>query len=252
MCAAETSGAAVMKHNPLAHVTPNIVMNAQMLEAAYRNGVKHFVFISSSTVYHDTGETPTAEYHLRYDRPPHSSYYLVGWMKRYSEILCYSYARAVSNPMKVTVVRPGNIYGPWGKFNPETSHMTAAMVRRVAERQDPIEVWGTGDDIRDLIYVDDFITGLLAATAHTEDYFVVNLASGVGHTVNDVLYTLLGLEDYNPKVLYDPTKPSTIPVRLLDTDRMRYVLGFQPTMTLAEGLDRTLSWYKENRDTWMR
>jgi len=252
MCAAETSGAAVMASNPLSHVTPNIVMNAQVLESAYRNGVKHFVFISSSTVYHDTGETPTAEYHLRYDRPPHSSYYLVGWMKRYSEILCYSYAKAVKEPMKVTVVRPGNIYGPWGKFNPETSHMTAAMVRRVAERQDPVEVWGTGDDVRDLMYIGDFITGLLAATAHTEDYFVVNLASGVGYTVNDVLYTLLGLEDYNPKVLYDPTKPSTIPVRLLDTDRMRYVLGFQPTMTLAEGLDRTLSWYKENRDTWTR
>jgi hypothetical protein len=83
-------------------------------------------------------------------------------MKRYAEVLCRTYATKIANPMSCVVVRPSNVYGPGDKFDPKTSHVTASIIRRVAEREDPLAMWGTGEDIRDLIYIDDFMDGLVA------------------------------------------------------------------------------------------
>ena len=136
MCAANTSGAAVMALTPLAHVTPNVVMNAQMLEAAYFAKVKKFVFISSSAAYPPTGDRPVREEEM-FGADPYEVYFSVGWMKRYAEILCRIYAEKIKNPMPVLVVRPSNIYGPFDKFDFKRSHVTTALIRRVVERQKP-------------------------------------------------------------------------------------------------------------------
>lgn len=162
MCSANTSGAAVMARNPLVHVTPNVVMNAQMMEAAYKAGIKKFVFISSSAAYPPTGDRPVREDEM-FGGDPYDVYYSVGWMKRYGEILCKIYAQKIKNPMPTLVIRPSNVYGPYDKFDFNTSHVTTALIRKVVERQNPVEVWGSGNDIRDLIYIDDFIDGLFLA-----------------------------------------------------------------------------------------
>jgi GDP-L-fucose synthase len=244
MCAAATSGAAVMVATPLAHVTPNVVMNARMLEAAWEAGVPHFVFVSSSAAYPETGARPVAETEMLAGDPP-PVYHAVGWMKRYAEILCELYARRLSPPMRVTVVRPSNVYGPGDKFDPRTSHVTAALVRRVVARERPLVVWGTGDDVRDLIYVDDFVDGLVRAADATDDFLVVNVASGEGHRVRDVLATLLALDGFDDAdVRFDATKPATVPIRLVDVRRARERLGFVAPTTLADGLARTLAWYR--------
>ena len=91
---------------------------------------------------------------------PEEVYFPAGWMKRYAEILCRTYAEKISSPMQTVVIRPSNVYGPYDKFDFAVSHVTAALLRRVVERQSPLEVWGTGDDIRDLIHVDDFVDGV--------------------------------------------------------------------------------------------
>ncbi len=244
MCAAATSGAAVMVKTPLVHVTPNVVMNAHMLEAAYAASVTQFVFVSSSAAYPDTGDRPVAEDEMLAGNPP-PVYHAVGWMKRYAEILCELYARRLSRPMRATVVRPSNVYGPWDKFDPATSHVTAALVRRVVERHRPLEVWGTGEDVRDLIYVDDFVDGLMRAVEATDDFLAVNVASGRGHTVREILATLLAVDGFDDAdVRFDPTKPSTVPIRLVDTRLARTRLGFTAGTSLAEGLRRTLAWYR--------
>ncbi len=247
MCAANTSGAAVMRTDPLAHVTPNVMMNALTLEAAYRAGVKKFLFISSGAAYPPTGARPVAE-HEMFDADPYDGYFAVAWMKRYAEVLCRTYAEKIPRRMPTCVVRPSNVFGPWDKFDFATSHVTAAIIRRVAERQSPIEMWGTGEDVRDLLYIDDFVEGVLLAMARPEDYYVVNLCSERGASVKEILRLALEAGDYRrADVRFDATKPSTIPIRLIDGGKARRELGFAPKVSLEEGLKRTLAWYKKER-----
>ena len=125
--------------------------------------------------------------------------------------------------------------------------MQHALIRRVTERQKPIEVWGTGDDARDLIYIDDFIGGMLLAFEKTEDYIAVNIASGEGYSVKQVLQTILEVDGYlNADVRFDPSKPTTIPIRLVDTSLARRFLDFEAKIPLREGIRRTVEWYKRH------
>ena len=232
MCAANTSGAAVINETPLAHVTPNVVMNAQMLAAAYAAKVEKFVFIGSSAAYPATGSRPVREEEM-FLGEPEGVYYSAGWMKRYSEILCRIYAEKVSPRMTTIVIRPSNIYGPFDKFDPKRSHVTAALIRKVVERQRPIEVWGTGADVRDLIYIDDFLDGMMLAFEKSHGHLAVNLASGQGYTVTQILQTLLEVDGYEgAEIRYDSSKPRTTPMRLIDASLAKRLLGFQPAVSL--------------------
>lgn len=252
LCAANTSGAAVMAQTPLAHVTPNVVMNSQLLEAAYLAKVRKFVFISSSAAYPPTADRPVREDEM-FGADPYEVYYSVGWMKRYTEILCKIYAQKIKNPMPILVLRPSNIYGPFDKFDLARSHVTTALIRKVVERQNPLEVWGTGNDVRDLIYIDDFLDGLLAAFLRNERYLAINLAYGQGYSVKQILQTILEVDGFaEADVHFDPSKPSTIAIRLVDTTMAKELIGFNPTIDLRSGLARTVRWYRENRAHWTK
>ena len=246
MCAANTSGAAVMAATPLVHVTPNVVMNAQMLEAAYFAKVKRFGFISSSAAYPPSGARPVREDEM-FDGEPYETYYSVGWMKRYSEILCRIYAQKIKNPMPTVVIRPSNVFGPYDDFDFRTSHMMAALIRRVVERHQPLEVWGTGDDVKDHIFIDDFIEGMLSAFEHPSDYLAVNIASGQGYSVKQILQMILEVDGYpDAEVRFDPSKPTMIPIRLIDTSLAKERLKFEARTPLREGIRRTAEWYRQN------
>lgn len=177
MCAANTSGAAVIAATPLVHVTPNIVMNSQMLEAAYFARVKKFIWLSSNAAYPPSGNRPVREEELL-EGDPYETYFGVAWMKRYTEILCRMYSQKLKNPMTTVVLRPSNIYGPFDDYEFETSHVMAALIRRVVERHDPFEVWGTGDDVRDWIYIDDFIDAMMLAAEKIDTYNPLNIGLG--------------------------------------------------------------------------
>jgi len=242
-CAAETAGASVMVRTPLAQVTPNVLMNTQLLEAAHAAGVRRFLFLSSGAAYPDRGAHPMRE-HEMFDGDPLDVYFAVGWMKRYTEILCRTYAEKMHQPMPCVVVRPSNVYGPLDKFDPERSHVTASIIRRVAGRENPMAMWGTGTEVRDLIYIDDFLDGMLAAFAHDAPFLAVNIAAGTGYTVREILETAIacaGLE--NVDVSFDTTKPTTASIRLLDTSLAHQLFGFKAGTTLADGLSATLAWY---------
>ncbi|MBV8393724.1 MAG: NAD-dependent epimerase/dehydratase family protein, partial [Alphaproteobacteria bacterium] len=244
ICSAHTSGAAAIRGTPLAHITPNVLINTLMLEAAHRAKVAKLCFISSGAAYPATGTRPVREDEM-FDSNPPDVYFPAGWMKRYAEILCRTYAEKIADPMPTVVVRPSNVYGPYDKFDFAVSHVTAALIRRVVERQAPFEVWGTGDDIRDLLYVDDFIDGLLAAFATTRPYLEVNICAGQGLSVKQLLSTLLKVDGYaDADIRFDPSRPSTIPARLMDATLASTELGFQPRIPLEEGLRRTLAWYR--------
>ena len=251
MCAANTAGAAVMAATPLAHVTPNVCMNARLLEAAHRAGATKFLFISSGAAYPDLGDDhPLCEADMFKGDPP-PIYYPVGWMKRYTEILCRTYAEKIAkNPMATVVIRPSNVYGPGDKFDFAKSHVTAAQIRRVIERHAPIQVWGDGNDVRDLIYIDDFLDGLFAAFAKPDRFLTVNIASGQAWSVKQILQTAISADGYvGATVEFDSTKPRTIGKRVFSTRFAQDYLGFEATISLADGIVRTIDWYREAFDS---
>ena len=108
-------------------------------------------------------------------------------------------------------------------------------------------MWGNGQDVRDLVYVDDFIEGMLVAFDTDRPYLAVNICAGAGHSVREILEKILKVDGYaGADVRYDPSRPSTIPVRLMDNTLARQ-LGFEARTSLEEGLRRTLDWYRKNR-----
>ena len=244
LCAASTSGAAVIASTPLVHVTPNIIMNSQMLEAAYFARVKKFIWLSSNAAYPPSGDRPVKEEELL-DGDPYETYFGVAWMKRYTEILCRMYSEKLKNPMVTVVLRPSNIYGPYDDYDFETSHVMSALIRRVVERHDPFIVWGTGDDVRDWIYIDDFMDAMMLAAEKIDTYNPINIGLGKGYTIKEALQMMLEIDGYtDAKIEYDSSKPSMIPIRLIDTVKAEKVLGFKAKTGLKEGIKRTIEWYR--------
>jgi len=248
MCAANTSGAGVMAATPLVHVTPNVVMNTLMLDAAYAAGVKKYLWLSSNTVY-PAVEYPVKEHEMK-PGDVFDKYYCVAWMKQFTEILCRMYAEKIPKPMKTVVVRPANIYGPYDDFEWATSHVLPALMRKVVERMDPLEVWGDGKDVKDFIYIDDFIEGILRAMEKVDSFDPVNIGSGKETTVNEALKIMLDCDGYtNAKIIYNASKPSMIPKRMLDVSKAKQMLGFEAKTSMKEGLCRTMVWYRKSRES---
>jgi len=240
LCAAVTSGASVIEKTPLVHLTPNLIMNAQMLEAAYAAKAKKVLFISSNTVY------PVTDFPVKEEDVTNEffeKYFIVGWMKRFSEIICEMYSTKIKKTMGTVVVRPANIYGPFADFEWETSHVLPALIRKVVARHSPIEVWGNGKDIKDFIFIEDFIDGLLLAIEKTDGFDVVNIASGNQYVLRGLLDTIIKIDGFeDARVIYDTSKPTMIPKRLIDPAKAKEMLGFEAKTSIEEGLKKTIAW----------
>ena len=242
MCAANTSGAKVMATTPLAHLTPNLLMNINMLEASYEAGIHKFLFMSSNTVY------PLTDFAVKEDDVTnefYKSYHIVAWMKRFTEIVCDMYSTKIQKPMKTVVVRPGNLYGPRDKFDWEKSKVIPALIRRAVERHSPFSVWGDGMDLKDFLYIDDYIDGMLLAMEKLDDFQPINIASGQPVTIRQALSAILQAAEYSDaNVQYDTTKPSMIPKRMIDITLAKKLLNWEPKISLNDGIRRTIDWYK--------
>lgn len=243
MCAANTSGAAIIEKTPLAHLTPNVFMNLAMLEAAYMANAKKFLFISSNTVY------PVTDFPVKEDDVTNEffdKYFIAAWMKRFTEIVCEMYASKIREPMDVVIVRPANIYGEFDDFEWETSHVIPALIRKVVERHSPLQVWGDGKDLKEFIYIQDFLDGMLLAMEKSKGFDVFNIAAGQPCTIRDILQILLKVDGYeDAKVEFDASKPTMISKRLIDPTKATNELGFNVSTTLKDGLSQTIAWYRE-------
>jgi GDP-L-fucose synthase len=243
MAAANSSGAAIMEQTPLAHLTPNLIMNAQMLAASYENRIRRFCFISSNTVYPLT-DFAVKESDANFDY--FDKYFIVGWMKRFSEIMCEMYSNKIKVPMETVTVRPGNLYGPFDKFNKTESKVVAALIRRAIEGENPLTVWGNGLDIKDFLYIKDFVQGLLMAFEKSNDSEPINIASGMPVTIQEIVKVILGAAGHSSaSVTYDETMPMMIPKRMIDINRMKRLTGWEPKTDLETGISETISWYRE-------
>lgn len=245
MFAAVLSTAPVIAKNPVSHITSNMIMNAQMLETAYFAGVKKFLWLSSSTGY------PLIEGILKeenmFDDDPPDVYFSVGWMSRYTEVLCRMYATKLRNSMPTIVLRPTTIYGEYEDFHFETCHVLPALIRKVVERQKPIEVWGTGENKRDLIYADDVFDVCLLALEKVDTFDVFNIGFGEQYSINELLKMILEIDNYREaEKVYNTSKPSTITKRSIDFTKAKEVLGFEAKTPIREGIARMIEWYKKN------
>ena len=247
-CAAVTSGAAVIEEKPLSHLTPNVIMNTKLLEASHAAGVGQFMFISSNTVY------PVTEHAVKEDEACgefFEKYFIVGWMKYFTEQVCAMYATKIKKPMATLVLRPANLYGPGDNFDWETSHVLPALIRKVVERMDPVPVWGDGKDVKDFLYIDDFVTGALLALEwqakqnRPNAHDVFNIASGRGSCLRDLLAIILELDGFTQAdVVFDASKPTMIPRRIVNAEKAARVFGWEPKTDIKTGLAKTIEWYR--------
>ena len=242
VCSANTSGAGVMAHDPLQHVTPNLIMNSTLMEQSYRAGVERFFFVSSATTY------PPADYPIKEEEvmsgDPYSTYFGVGWMKRYTEILAQFYHK--NKMMKIAIVRPANIYGIQGDFTDETGHVLPALIRRALEKQTPYIVRGNPNAERDLTHSVDMARACLDVVEKHAVCDPINIASGNLVTIGESVDLILKHANHDVKPEYDETKPVTIQYRALDTTKAKDVIGYEPTISFEDGIQETVEWIKEN------
>lgn len=241
--AGAVSAAGVTAHNPMAAITANLVLTAQVLQAAWSGGIERFLLFSSSTVY------PAADYPIKEDEmwkdEPHASYFGYGWMRRYFEKIA-EFVATQSN-VKIAIVRPTAVYGRNDNFNPITSHVIPALIRKAVEKQNPYEVWGTGEEVRDFLHITDLARGCLLMLEKYANCDPVNIGYGKAVKIKEIIRMILETAGHKAvTVKFNTSKPTTIPVRMVDTSKAEKILGFEPAVSLEAGLKDTVEWYKNS------
>ncbi len=240
--AATTSGSKDIVERPSRHVTDNAVMNSLLFRACHEQKVKHAVFFSCSVMY-SPQDKPVRESDFRYEIT--APYFGVGWTKVYSEKMCEFYSRLGTT--RFTAIRHSNIYGPHDKYDLEKSHVFGATLAKVMSAEREIVVWGEGTEERDLLHVDDladFVEKLV--TLQKEPFELINVGSGRSVAVRDLAAKIIELSGRKLEMRFDRSKPS-IPFKLaLDSGRAKKVYGWSPSVSLEEGIRRSLQWYREH------
>jgi nucleoside-diphosphate-sugar epimerase len=251
MAAAVTSGAAGLVAKPVEQVSDNILMNTQMLEAFYRENVKRAVYIGSSTVYQEY-KGSIREDQLDLNKPPHPGYAGIGNVVRFIEKLCEFWH--VQTGIEIVILRATNIFGPYARFDPQSSNFIPAIIRKAVARMDPFEVWGSPRVVRDVIYSEDFARGVVAALGKENIRFdIFNIGSGLQTEVSGVVRLALQCAGHIPgRITYNGSRPTTSSFRAFDCSKAGRLLGWKPACTLEEGIRITADWWIKNRGWWKR
>ncbi len=242
--AGAVAAASVTVSNPMSAIAENLVLTVRVLEAAWSCGVKRILIFSSGTTAY-----PAAEYPIKEDEmwaaPPPPVYFGYGWMRRYLELLGEFVAS--KSDMGVAICRPTAVYGRHDNFDPRSSHVIPALIRRATEKENPFVVWGTGKEIRDFLYITDLVQGCLLLMEKYAICESVNIGYGKAVPIRQIVEIILKAVGHDKaKIEFDASKPTTIPVRMVDTSKANKILGFEPSVSLEDGLRDTVRWYMEN------
>ncbi len=239
--AATTSGAKDIVTTPYHHVTDNAIMNSLILRSCYEKKIKRMIFFSCTVMYPEQSE-PVKEDDFNYQIV--DKYFGVGWTKVYLEKMCEFYSRI--SPTRYTVIRHSNIYGPHDKYDLEKSHVFGATVAKVMTASDgKIVVWGDGSEERDLLYVDDLVRFVGCVLREQDSPFeLINIGCGQSISVLNLVQKIIKLSGKNLRIEFDRTKP-TLPFKLaLNINRAKERYGWCPTVSLDEGIRKSLEWYQ--------
>ena len=225
----------------------NAIMGIQMIEAARLAGVEKCVIVGTICAYPKFTPVPFHEDNLwnGYPEETNAPYGLAKKM-----LLVQSQAYRKQYGFNSIYLLPVNLYGPGDNFDPASSHVIPALIKKFTEakreNKSCVEVWGTGSASREFLYVEDAARGIVLATEHYNKPDPVNLGAGMEITIHDLVELIQELTGYSGGVHWDTTKPDGQPKRSLDVSRAHIEFGFEATMPFRQGLKETIEWYEQH------
>lgn len=223
----------------------NLFLDGLVCWEARRAGVEKVVFASSGCVYPNFLQSdPTATVYLTEDlvRPPYDADNLYGWAKLMGELTLKAYHREYG--LKAASCRYFTVYGPRGVEN----HAVIAMIARAFVRQDPFEVWGDGTQVRNWTYIDDIVRGTILAAERIDDGTAVNLGTMERVRVIDAVRMVLEYTGHRAEIKLRPEMPTGPLNRVADNSLAKTLMGWEPRVSFADGLRRTIDWYFSTKD----
>lgn len=226
----------------------NAVMGIELLEAARINSVNKIVIIGTICSYPKYTPVPFREEDLwiGYPEETNAAYGLAKKM-----LLVQSQAYRQQYNFNSIYLLQVNLYGPGDNFNPQSSHVIPALIRKVVDAKEQnrsfIEVWGDGTPTREFLYVEDAARGIVLATERYNKENPVNLGSGMEISIKDLVEEVTKLLHFKGEVRYDTTKPNGQPRRMLDVSQAHKAFGFKAKIPFKTGLKRTITWYLKNK-----
>lgn len=223
----------------------NLMMGTKLLEAARREGVEKYITIGSAVEYPENAPSPLNEKDLWMGEPATVN---LSYAFARKAVLIQSQAYRKQYGFNAIHLLPTNIYGPGEKF--ESGYLIPSLIKKIFDAKkmgaEFIEAWGTGEPTRDFLYVDDAIEGILLAAEHYVEAEPVNLGTGTGIKVKDLVVLISKLTGFGGSTRWDATKPEGQMHRVMDTRRAKEKFGFKSKTTLEEGLKKTIKWHENN------
>lgn len=245
--AAKVGGIGFNREHPGSLYYDNLIMGAQLMEAARQEGVKKFVAVGTICAYPKHTPVPFREEEL-WNGYPEETNAPYGLAKKMMLVQAQAYRQEYG--FNSIYLLPVNLYGPRDNFDPASSHVIPALIKKVAEAKDSnapyIEVWGTGQATREFLYVADAARGIVLAAEAYDKTDPVNLGAGREISIKDLTETVCRLMNYEGEIHWDASKPDGQPRRCLDTSRARAEFGFEAETDFETGLAQTIDWYQAN------
>ena len=247
--AAVVGGIGANRERPAEFFYDNLLMGVQLLDRAWRAGIPKFVAVGTVCAYPKFAPVPFSEDDLwnGYPEETNAPYGLAKKM-----LLVQSQAYRDQYGYNSSFLLPVNLYGPGDNFDPRTSHVIPALIRKCVEAVEKgdssIEVWGDGTPTREFLYVDDAVEGILLAAEKYDSSDPVNLGSGVEISIADLVKKVAAAAGFTGRIVFDVSKPNGQPRRQLDTRRAQERFGFRARTSFDEGLKATVDWYLRSRE----
>jgi len=247
--AAQVGGIGANLEHPAEFFYNNLMMGVQLMHRAWETGVGKFVAIGTICAYPKFTPVPFKEENL-WDGYPEETNAPYGLAKKMLLVQAQSYRQQYG--YNALFLLPVNLYGPGDNFNPQSSHVIPALIRKCIEAQeagrDEIVVWGDGSPTREFLYVEDAAEGILLASEKYNESDPVNLGAGSEISIKDLVEMIANKTGFTGKLVWDTTKPNGQPRRKLDTARAYQRFGFKAQMSFEEGMSHTIKWFRENRE----
>jgi len=243
--AAVTTGVKDVVNKPHIHITDNAIMNSLLFREAFEQKVKHFIFPSCTVMYQSSG-TPVKETDFNESDDVYPKYYGGANTKIYLEKMCKFYSDI--GETKFTVLRQSNIYGPYDKFNLDVGHVFAATMVKISESKKSIDVWGTGEEERDLLYVSDLVKCVDNVIKNqTSKFELFNVGCGKSISISNLVKKMLGISGKKLYIKYDESKPTIKTKLAVNSDRIKKLFNWVSKVSLDDGIKKTFKWYEKNK-----